>query len=60
MTKEKIVSLTKYLQSLNNRLTSSIPDKHKNHPETFMAFLKNEVEAVSKQLADAKLEGTGK
>jgi hypothetical protein len=57
MTKAKLESLTKYLVDLKNKLTSPIPAKHVNSPETYKAFLKHEIEMVEAKLEAAKLEG---
>ena len=56
MTKEKMVSLKKYMSDLTNRLESPvIPEKHKGHPEHFKAFLRNEIRMVKQKLDDHAL-----
>jgi hypothetical protein len=60
MTKDKFESLTKYLAKLTDRLSSPIPEKHKNNPDTFKSFLNREIRVVKEQLEQAKLEGAGK
>jgi hypothetical protein len=60
LSKEKLVSLHKYLAGMKERLISPIPKKHEAHPEAYRAFLNKEVLAVQAKLDAAKLEGTGK
>ncbi len=57
LTKDKLVSLTKYLEHLKDRLKAPTPPKHANHPDTFRNFLNNEISIVTKQLDAAKLDG---
>ena len=56
MNKEKMEKLTKYLTLLENRLTSPVNSKHKDHPESLRAFLNREIKVVKGQIAEAKLE----
>ena len=56
MTKEKKEKLVKYLNGLKSRLEDGIPNKHKDHPETFLAFLKREIRVVEAQLEAARLD----
>lgn len=60
MTKEKMIKLEKYLLTLQQRLDSSVPQKHTNHPETYKRFLRNEISLVKGTIERAKLEGTNK
>jgi hypothetical protein len=60
MTKEKLVSLNRYLDDLTNKLNSLVPAKHAKHPDTYKQFLSREIEAVKAKLERAKLEGTTK
>lgn len=60
MTQEKVESLNKYLNNLNDRLNSPVPDKHKNNPDTFKAFLKNEIRLVTNTLEEHKLNNIKK
>lgn len=60
MNNEKFISLTKYLDSLVNRLEAPIPEKHKTHPEAYKQFLKGEISMVKVKLELAKLEGLTK
>ena len=57
MTKDKILTLTKYAEQLKSRLTDPLPIKHSHRLEAYRQFLKNELEGVTKKLAEAKLEG---
>jgi len=60
MTKEKVLSLEKYLELCKSKKTSAIPLKHKGHPESYLRFLDNEIRMVSIKLEAVKLEGTTK
>ncbi len=58
MTKEKIVSLTKYQVQLKEKLSATtFPAKHKSRPLQYTQYLANELATVTRQLDDAKLEG---
>lgn len=55
MTKlDKIKNLEKHLQNLKNRQTMAIPEKHKNHIDTFKKFLHNEIETVTSKIQELK------
>jgi len=60
MTKDKLISLIKYRDGLEDKLKGAVPPKHKNHPRTYHEFLKQEIKMVSIQIDAAKLEGVGK
>lgn len=60
MTRDKLLSLTKYLDKLNNMITSPTPDKHIGHPETYRLYLVREIAVVKAKLDEAKLEGLTK
>lgn len=61
MTKEKLVSLTRYLDNLTSRLQdTTIPAKHINRVESYHNYLKHEIDMVKSKLEAAKLEGNGK
>jgi hypothetical protein len=60
MTKEKLVSLTKYVLDLKAKLETAVPEKHKNNPTTYHNFLRNEIRMTTIKLEAAKLEGTVK
>lgn len=56
MTKEKLASLNKYAQDLKNKLSSPVPAKHKNRPQSYKNFLTHELSLVNSKLEAAKLE----
>ena len=56
MTKEKLISLNKYAQELKNKLTSAVPAKHKNRPQSYKNFLTHELKMVNSKIEEAKLE----
>lgn len=56
ISKEKMKSLRKYLSALKDRKTSELPEKHKNHPKTFHAFLDHEIKMVKEKIEAAELE----
>lgn len=60
LTREKKVNLTKYIQTLKDRLASPIPKKHAGHPATFTLFLQRELTMAQAKLDADKLEGSGK
>lgn len=55
MTKDKRVSLEKYVKGLVQKLADPTPSKHKGHPETYKNFLKREIAIVIKQLEEDRL-----
>lgn len=57
MTKEKLASLQRYLDLLNNRMTSLTPVKHLGHESAYREYLKHEIELVKTKLELTKLEG---
>ena len=50
MAKDKMSNLVTYQQELKYKLTGPVPTKHTNHPETYKAFLKNELRIVESKL----------
>lgn len=60
LTKEKVVSLTKYQSQLKDRLSAPIPEKHKDSPKTYKQFLERELKTVTAQLEAHRLEASGK
>lgn len=61
MTKDKLIKLTKYQSEIKDKLSStSVPEKHKGHPESYKGFLKNELRLVTNQIEAGKLELGGK
>jgi uncharacterized protein YpmS len=57
VSKEKTLSLTKYLSDLKNKLSSQLPEKHKNRECQYKQFLNNEIKTVSAKLEVLKLAG---
>lgn len=61
MTKEKVISLTKYQTQMKDKLAEvkagRVPPKHTNSVATYTQFLNNELSTVTKKLDDAKMEG---
>jgi hypothetical protein len=60
MNKEKMIALSKYIESLKDRLTAVVPEKHKGHVKTYHDFLKNEIKMTSDKLEKERLEGGSK
>lgn len=60
MNKEKLGKLERYLSNMQQRLESNVPEKHKNHPETYKRFLMNEISTVKAQIEQMRLEGVSK
>lgn len=56
MTKEKLISLEKYLGRMKDRLTMFIPQKWSHSPKTYKQFLQNEINQVSSKIEKAKLD----
>lgn len=54
MNKEKLVNLLKYSEDLKNKLSSPVPAKHINHPESYKLFLKNEIRLADKKITSLK------
>lgn len=53
--KEKLESLLKYKEKHEDLLKSPIPESHKNHPETYKAYLYNEIRLVQITIDKLKL-----
>lgn len=51
---EKIASLTKYVQDHQVRLTSPTPEKHKEHPEAYKAYLSLEIVKANRTIDKLK------
>jgi len=64
MNKNKKISLTKYLNSLMDRLNGSlsgaIPEKHLHRPDSYKQYLTREIATIKNKLEADKLEGNGK
>lgn len=60
MSKEKLKNLTKYQFELKNKAESKVvPAKHANSPESYRAFLANELRLVATKL-EALAQSGGK
>lgn len=58
MSKEKLISLTKYVDSCKNRLEDKmVPEKHKNRESTYRQFLANEIKTATVTIEALKLSG---
>lgn len=57
MTKEKLKSLINYKTQMQDRLTGTIPEKHKDHPKTYHEFLRNEIKKIEITINTAKEVG---
>lgn len=57
MTKEKLVSLKRYLDEMTNLLNAPLPEKHSKRAEAYKAFIAKEIKGVTAQLEAARLEG---
>jgi hypothetical protein len=53
--KEKILSLTKYLNKLQNSL-SEVPQKHAHREASYKQFIQWEIAATTKKIAELKLQ----
>ena len=51
---EKLTSLTKYVNNLQNRLTSPPNEKHKNHPESLKDYLRLEIKKANRTIEKLK------
>lgn len=61
MKKEKQMKLTRYLNNLEDKLTSKhLPLKHTNRPASYRLFLNREIATVKAKLAAALIEGVEK
>jgi hypothetical protein len=53
---DKVKRLKVYVQHIKDRLDGAIPDKHKDHPNQFKAFLKNELRIAQNTIDTLLLE----
>lgn len=60
MTKDKLNKLIKYQSELKDKLTNPIPEKHKDNPASYKAFLNNELRLVTSKIEQGKLLLGGK
>lgn len=51
----EISRLTKYLDNVKTRMSSAIPEKHKNRPNEYKAWLKLEFKRTSKKIESLKV-----
>lgn len=49
MSRDKITKLEKYLEHVNEKLNNPVPEKHKDHPETFLQFWNFELKKTTKK-----------
>jgi hypothetical protein len=56
MTKDKLEKLNLYLKKMKSKLEDGIPEKHKNRPEQYKAFLEREIKMFKNQIDTALLE----
>lgn len=52
MTREKKISLTKYLNQCQERLKAPVPEKHKHRPTQYKELLEREIYKVNKTLSE--------
>jgi len=55
MSKEKLQSLTKYADNVKNKLSSSVPEKHKNRSAEYRQYLERELAASTKKIEALRL-----
>lgn len=60
MSKEKLISITKYANEIKNKLSDVVPSKHKNHANQYKAFLEKELKAANAKVENLKLSGADK
>jgi hypothetical protein len=53
MTKEKLASLTKYVQQIKQKLDSGTPPKHEGRPAEYKAFLERELRLTQNKINEA-------
>jgi hypothetical protein len=54
---EKLQSLTRYIEEHKARLASPTPEKHKNHPEAYKAYLELEIKKAQRTIDRMRSEG---
>lgn len=55
---EKLQSLLKYRADHEARLSAPTPEKHKNHPEAYKAYLNLEIKKATVTIEKLKMAGT--
>jgi len=58
MSKEKLISATKYVESLKNKLADGVPAKHRTRAAQYKAFLEKELKAASTKIENLKITVT--
>lgn len=56
MKDSKLKQLVKYQEVIKQKLEDSTPAKHSSHPETYKAYLANEMRIVTDQINAIKLK----
>lgn len=54
-TKEKLISLVKYKEKHEDLLSSPVPETHKHSPETYKAYLRNEIRLTKLKIEELKM-----
>lgn len=54
---EKAQSLLSYIEAHKSRLAAPTPEKHKNHPEAYKAYLQLEIKKAERTLDKMRSEG---
>jgi hypothetical protein len=57
MTKEKMQTLSKYVEDCQNKLAAPIPEKQKKRETQYREYLRREISQTKAQLDAAKMEG---
>ena len=60
MSKEKLISLTKYANDLKNKLSDAVPEKHRAHAKEYKHFLEKELKAANAKVEILKMAGADK
>ena len=55
MSKEKLMSLTKYSNDLKNRLSGTVPEKHKNRVRQYHEYINHELKIVNTKIDFLKM-----
>lgn len=59
MNKDKIKKLLKYQAKVKEQLGSNIPDKHRDRPDAYKAFLQRELETVTRSIVNISQTSVG-
>lgn len=60
MTKEALSKLIKYADSLRSRISSPVPESHKDHPRQYKEYLEKDLAATKSKIDAALLDGVYK